>query len=1001
MSAGLWEDSGVGEQATGTAFAGRQAELDLLCDTLGSLDATGARTVLIGGEAGIGKTRLIEEFRDRARAAATLVAAGVCTPAVGGGLPYAPVVGVLRELSRQLDEPTAAAILTPARQGLGLLDTHSEGPREDATTPSEMGKTRLFEALLNCFTLLAERSRVVVVFEDLHWADSASVEVIDFLARNLGGSPVLLVGTYRRDELEQEQSVSRMLAELGRHRAVSQLELTGLELDATAALMAGILGHQPEWALLEAVHARCEGNPFFAEELTAARDATSLPAALRNVIMLRVDRCTANARHVAAVVAAAGGSIDHRLLAAACDLDTEPLRDAIAEAVDLHVLTVDERSRFRFRHALQRDAVDDALLPTERARLHHRLAVALTTNPELRAAGPGYAEIELAGHWWQANEWSNALHASITAADAMAALLAMPEAYAHYERAISACERLPDETGRRAIDYVDLILKTSEAAYLTGAPQRSFELVKLALDSIDAVSDPRRAAAGLTMLGRTAWAIGDAEGAFDAYRRAAELLPVEPPSVELAAVMAGEARSLLLIAHDHEAEARSRDAVAVARAVGARAVESHALTTLGACVAEHGDPDAGIALVREAVEIAEELGRPDSLDLGYKILTHVLMQAGRLDEAAQVVFDGIARDERLVGVRLNGAGGNSAESLIRRGRWDEADDLLGLMDERGVTDCVFGPQALRAVLAIRRGRLDEADVRLDDADELSAGLGTVQVRGWFHLLRAELALERGQPAEAFEEIERGLMVAAGTDDIGYRVEMCAVGIRALADEHDTALARRRTIDTDKFRRLAGALVEEAERRVVVRSDEGVRRPPRSFALVASCKAEESRLQASDPDRWRTAAELWDEAAEPYHAAYCRWREAEATFANRGGRGRATDAAQTAWRTSVEIGAPPIRERVERLAQRARITLVFAGDTSADSPRQTVADDLGLTAREVEVLAQLALGRTDRQIADELFISKKTVSVHVSNILRKLDTTNRVDAAEIGQRAGLS
>jgi DNA-binding CsgD family transcriptional regulator len=187
----------------------------------------------------------------------------------------------------------------------------------------------------------------------------------------------------------------------------------------------------------------------------------------------------------------------------------------------------------------------------------------------------------------------------------------------------------------------------------------------------------------------------------------------------------------------------------------------------------------------------------------------------------------------------------------------------------------------------------------------------------------------------------------------------------------------------------------------VHSWEEARRPPRSIALLASCKAEESRLHASDPDHWHTAAALWDEAAEPYHSAYCRWREAEATFADRGGRGRATNAAQTAWRTSVEIGASPMQARVERLAQRARITLASTSDASTDSPRQTVADDLGLTAREVEVLAQLALGRTDRQIADELFISKKTVSVHVSNILRKLGVSSRVDAAAVAQRLGVT
>jgi DNA-binding CsgD family transcriptional regulator/tetratricopeptide (TPR) repeat protein len=997
VNADLWDNFGMSESASGAVFAGREAELDALLGVLVGLDTTGARTVLVGGDAGIGKTRLVEELRDRARAAGTMVAVGVCTPAEGGGLPYGPVVGVLRDLSRRLDESTAAAILTPARRGLDLLDA----PAGDAAAPpSEMGKTRLFEALLTCFTALAERSRVVVVFEDLHWADSTSVEVIDFLARNLGTSPMLLIGTYRRDELNRDESLSRMLAELGRHRAVSQLELAGLDRDATAALMNGVLGHEPEWTLLDAVHGRSDGNPFFAEELTAARDARSLPSALRNVIMLRVDRCSAPARHVADVVATAGGCIDHRLLTVAADLDDESLRTAVAEAVDLHVLAVDG-DQFRFRHALQRDAVDEALLPPERARLHSRLAVALSAHPELGADGPGHAAVELAGHWWGAHEWSHALHASIRAADAMATLLAMPEAYAQYERAVSACDRLPDEQGRRAVDYIDLLLKAADAAYLTGAGRRSIELGNAALAAIDVTSDPRRAAVAFKMLGRSAWATADADGAFDAFRRARELLPSDPPSVELAGVLAEEARSYLLIAHDHEAEVRSREAIAVARAVGARAEESHSLTTLGACVAERGDPDAGIALIRDALEIAEELGRPDVLDLAYKILTHVLMNAGRLDEAAQVVFEGIARDEALVGVRLNGAGGNSAEALIRRGRWDEADDLLGRMDDHGVASCVFGPHAVRSILAIRRGRFEEAADRLGQAEALSAGLGTVQTRGWFHMLRAELALEQDRPADAYEEIERALTIAAGTDDNSYRPEMCALGLRALADEHDTARARGRRFDADKLRRLAAALVEQAEGHVVGDGDDGVICPPRPTAFLALCRAEMSRLDAPAPDLWGAAAKRWEEAAEPYPAAYCHWREAEATLASGGGRALAAPAAQAAWLVSSELGAAELRGRVERLAARARVTLAPAASDPDRSPRRTVGEDLGLTAREIEVLAQLALGRTDRQIADELFISKKTVSVHVSNILRKLDAANRFDAAEIGQRAGLN
>ena len=262
----------VGERQAGATFAGREAEIDLLCSALEALDTTGARTVLIGGEAGIGKTRLVEEFGDRARATGAIVVTGVCTSAEGGGLPYGPVVGMLRELARagrrhrgRDPRPGPSGIgadrrsLAGCRRRRGALDTQRVGQ-----DPSVRGTPALLPSL-------AERSRVVVVFEDLHWADSASVEVVDFLARNLGSSPLLLLGTYRPGELDQGHGALRMLAELGRHRAVSRVELTGLDRDATAVLMDGILGHEPDWVLLEAVHARSEGNPFFAEELTAAR----------------------------------------------------------------------------------------------------------------------------------------------------------------------------------------------------------------------------------------------------------------------------------------------------------------------------------------------------------------------------------------------------------------------------------------------------------------------------------------------------------------------------------------------------------------------------------------------------------------------------------------------------------------------------------------------------------------------------------------------------------
>ena len=166
-----------------------------------------------------------------------------------------------------------------------------------------------------------------------------------------------------------------------------------------------------------------------------------------------------------------------------------------------------------------------------------------------------------------------------------------------------------------------------------------------------------------------------------------------------------------------------------------------------------------------------------------------------------------------------------------------------------------------------------------------------------------------------------------------------------------------------------------------------------------CRAEASRLNQSDPGLWGAAMAAWDDLSMPYHAAYCRWRQAAALLATRSGRREATDLLGQAWRASNKMGARLLQRRIEHLAQRARISL-STDAVPADDTGTSVASDLGLTSREVEVLGQLAVGKTDAQIAEQLFISKKTVSVHVSNLLRKLDVANRFEAGEIGQQVGL-
>ena len=994
----MWNTLAVAEQPYNGAFVGRVTELDRLESALAALPERGAATVLVGGDAGMGKSRLIEEFCARARSRSVRVALGACAPAEGGGLPYGPVVGVLRDLARQLPPGDVASVLGFAQRALGLAAPAGSPAVGDAAPTSGLVKTKLFEALLQSIETLAARTSVVLVFEDLQWADSASIEVIDFLTRNLHDNPVLLVATYRADEVERGGALRRLLGELGRHARVSQLELTGLGRVEIADLLTDIVGGAPDWTLVDAVLTRSGGNPFFAEELAAARHAKALPTALRNVVMMRIERLSTQASRVVGLAAAAGASVHYRLLAAAARIDADDLDAAVAEAVEHKVLVsgADENS-LRFRHALLREAAYDALLPGERARLHRAVALALTEHPELGAAGPGHAAMELADHWWAAADWPEALRTSLAAADAAAAVIAMPEAYAHYERALAAGDLIAaDSAAWNGIDRIDLDMKTADAAYMCGETERGVDLVRRALDALDISADPQRGAICYTMLGRNAWAYGNSQLALDALQQAAALLPAEHPTVELAGILAEEARSLMLMSHQSRAEVKAREAIAVARAVGARMEEGHALNTLGCIVADRGDTELGIALVRESLVIAEEAGNPDQLYRAYNNLAHVLGVAGRLEEAARLVFEGDDANDKFVGIRLGAAGQNSAESLMRLGRLDEAEDLLQRIT-RGSGNCVFGPFAVRAMIAIRRGLLDDASAQLVTAEELSGGLDTANVQGWLHVLRAEIMLERDEPQSAMEEVDRALTTAVGIDDEVVIVEMHSLGLRAVADDLEAARAKQRRIDLDKVQRLAMGMLGEVDDLVAARLANGYPLTPVMTAYVALCHAEASRVTDPDPDLWQEAATLWDAVQEAFPAAYCRWREAELLLGARLDRKRATDRAQVAWRSAVAMGTPLLRARLERLAERGRITLAAAEPVVA-TPAQSVAEDLGLTPREVEVLAQLARGRTDRQIAEELFISKKTASVHVSNLLRKLDAANRIEAAEIGQRA---
>ena len=468
----------------------------------------------------------------------------------------------------------------------------------------------------------------------------------------------------------------------------------------------------------------------------------------------------------------------------------------------------------------------------------------------------------------------------------MTALLAMPEAWTHYERALAANDRVGSADRLSDSAHLDLVEAAADAAYFGASTERTCELWERALELVDPDAEPERAAVCQARLARSTFALGETERAFHLFRTAAETIPADPPSFELARVLALQARCLLLMARFHDAADLCQRAMAVARAAGARAEEGHALDTYGMCRGLLGDLDGGIEAVRAALAIAEELRIPDNLNLAYAHLSLLLLITGRLEASAGVALDGVAMGDALGGIRLNGAAINSAQALINLGR---TEDALALLDDLGelVGNCNISPPLLRMMVAVRRGDHDVAAELAPQLEALTDGLVEIDFRGVFQAIATELALDQGRTDDAAKAIDGALALSAGTED-PFQVELGALSLRTIADGLDDAAVRTKRPDVDKARLLASERLE-AIADFVERPDADVVSLPAVVAWHATACAEHSRLYETDAELWAEAATRWDEIGQPYEGAYCRWREADALLQSRR-RSPARDAA---------------------------------------------------------------------------------------------------------------
>jgi len=982
-------------------FIGRREEIASLTALMNRTELGEPGFALVGGEAGVGKSRLVNEFAARvASQSGFRVLTGQCVELGAEGLPLAPLVDALRTLTRGSKPETLTEVLGQAGTGLARLLPELGLVSPHGNPPEDLQKAQLLEMVLGLLHRLSDLQPVLLFIEDLHWADQSTLDLIAFLARSLREARVLLVATYRSDELHRRHPLRPLLSRWERVRSIGRIELRRFERDEVTAQLAAIFGAAPAPDVVDVVFDRSGGNAFLVEELARAvhsdGDLADLPPSLKDVLLSRADALSSSAQRLLRVASVAGRTVPERLLAEIAGMSEAEFFAGLREAVDSHLLLVDPSGRgYAFRHALTRDAVYEDMLPGERVRLHAAYGAALAGDPAL-AGDNTTLPAALAYHWYAALDLPRALTAAIEAAHHATSAYAPAEALRYLERAQEIWPQVADAPQRTGIDQIEVSRLAAEAAYRSGALDRSQSLLADALAELPHGADPVRRAHLLERYAIAQRDSGRQQEAVRSLRQALALLPADQPSRDRAVVLATLAATQTHGADMGDAAEVAALAISAAQSAGARDVEADAAITLGSASSYLGQAEAGLGPLRSGVLLALELDIPFTALRGYINLSDVQELLGRHLEAAQTASEGLELAERTGMARTLGSYlvGNQAEPLLRLGRWAEADRLtaraLGLQPEG-----VFGATVrhLRSELAAMRGRYDEAVRELRDARRVLGQITDVQFTQPMRYCEAMIALGRGDLRAAREAATAGLAEAELPESARFAWPLLWLGMRVEADEATRFRDRREEVPPEIAERCI-ALAQIAAR---------LARPAaRSHGYLALLTAEQRRAGTDDAEAWAVAVAAWQEADEPYPLAYALLRLAEA-HGETGAREQAAAAVRQAHALAERIGAAPVAAEAAAFAQRVRLSLDPAGTGELNAAESRPADELarfGLTDREREVLLLLAAGRSNPEIARALFISAKTASVHVSNILAKLGVSRRVEAAAIAHRLGV-
>ncbi|MFB7782347.1 AAA family ATPase [Streptomyces vinaceus] len=1007
----------VETRSVSPVFVGRADELAVLTDALARAAGQEPQAMLVGGEAGVGKTRLTEEFVHEAARRGAVVAVGGCVEIGAEGLPFAPFSTALRTLHRLLPGELAAAAAGQEDELARILPELGDTPRGPH---DEESTARLFELTARMLERLAADRTVVLVLEDLHWADTSTRHLLSYLFRTLASGRLVVVATYRADDVHRRHPLRPLLAELDRLRTVQRIELPRFNRAEVRRQLAGILASEPDEDFVDSVFERSDGNAFFVEELAACQRSgcrAGLTESLRDLLLVRVEVLPEAAQRVVRIVAEGGSTVEYPLLRAVAGLSEDELIEALRAAVGANILlATPDGDGYRFRHSLVREAVSDDLLPGERARVNRRYAEAMEADDWLIRAEERV--IRLASYWYCANDAAKALPAVLAASVAARRRHAYSEQLNLLERALDLWESAPQEVREalRPVDYtevyppltsgtgdpsgcdpattplkrLDLLAEATVAARFGGERERALKLTKTALRLLEEDQDPLRAAWFWTERSRLVSSLARGDG-WEELARAQELVRGLPPSQVHAEVLVRAAGwGMLHNPGPGNLEAAER-AAAYARMLGAEEIELNARITVGCLLTDAGDAERGLAEMLVVRERAAELGLVMLAGRAHINLTSQLESMGRSREAVELAGQGVelVKKSRLLDTEA-WLSGNMAESLYSLGRWDEAAEAARRGLSVGQSAAPRGSASARlAYLALARGELTEAGARLTAAH---AHFGThdsqPQHRIPLYRLAVGIAAGEGRIADVRAEITDAIAYGFPLGHHRYAWPLLLAAASAEADARGLPVA-------DAGRAAALEVLRGAARALATPV-------PVWTAHAEFFRAELLRAEARDTAAdWAGVERAVRPLERPYLLARARHRLAEALLASGGDRACAASLLGEAYATAERLGSRRLREDLALLAQRARLPLTGADAPAAPpAPASDPVEALGLTSRERDVLSLVAAGRSNRQIAEELFISPKTASVHVSNILAKLGVAGRGEAAALAHRLRL-